>query len=432
MASGTTWYNTSYTIPANQFEREHYTFQNWATQADGGGFTYDAGAVIPSVTANMTLYAIWRIDTSTVTFNANGGTGTMPSGTVDYGTSYAIPDNTFTRTGYTFDHWNTQADDGGTTYSAGSTITNVTANVSLYAIWSLASMTISFNANNGTGTMTNGTVPYGNDYAIPANTFTRTGYTFNHWNTLPGGTGASYPSSGTIATVTADTTLYAIWRINTSTITFNANSGTGTMASATVDYGASYTIPSNTFYRDGYAFLHWNTQANDGGTTYSAGATITNVTANVSLYAIWSLASMTITFDSNSGSGTMPNGTVLYGNDYAIPANTFTRTGYTFDHWNTLPGGTGASYPAGGTITDVYSNMTLYAIWQVTTRTITFNANGGTGTMANGTVNYGSNYTIPVNTTKLPSATSPRTLTCTPSGRSTPTIYRSTPTAAIT
>ena len=115
----------------------------------------------------------------TVTFNANGGTGTMSPQTANVPT--ALTANAFTRTGYTFSGWNTAAGGGGTAYADGATY-SFAADITLYAQWSaLANHTVTFNANGGTGTMTAqiANVPT----ALTANAFTRTGYTFSGWNT---------------------------------------------------------------------------------------------------------------------------------------------------------------------------------------------------------------------------------------------------------
>lgn len=72
---------------------------------------------------------------ATITFNANGGSGTVPSAISTYvGVANTIPSNSLTRTGYTFNGWNTASDGSGTAYATGSTITP-TGNVTLYAQW---------------------------------------------------------------------------------------------------------------------------------------------------------------------------------------------------------------------------------------------------------------------------------------------------------
>ena len=72
---------------------------------------------------------------ATITFNANGGSGTVPSAISTYvGVANTIPSNSLTRTGYTFNGWNTASDGSGTAYATGSTITP-TGDVTLYAQW---------------------------------------------------------------------------------------------------------------------------------------------------------------------------------------------------------------------------------------------------------------------------------------------------------
>ena len=70
----------------------------------------------------------------TVSYNANGGIGSMSSVSVDENQSVTIAQNTFTRSGYEFTSWNTKANGSGTTYKAGDKLV-VTADVTLYAQW---------------------------------------------------------------------------------------------------------------------------------------------------------------------------------------------------------------------------------------------------------------------------------------------------------
>ena len=73
--------------------------------------------------------------------------------------------------------------------------------------------TVTFNANGGTGTMATQTFTEGEAQALTRNAFTYDGYTFTGWNTVQGGSGASYTDGQTI-TATADMTLYAQWTLN--------------------------------------------------------------------------------------------------------------------------------------------------------------------------------------------------------------------------
>ena len=87
-----------------------------------------------TVTASATV-SIPALTPATITFNANDGSGTVPSAISTYvGVANTIPSNSLTRTGYTFNGWNTASDGSGTAYATGSTITP-TGDVTLYAQW---------------------------------------------------------------------------------------------------------------------------------------------------------------------------------------------------------------------------------------------------------------------------------------------------------
>ena len=103
------------------------------------GATYD-------FSANITLYAQWTaLPIHTVTFDANVGTGTMSPQVANVPTALTL--NTFTRAGYSFSGWNTQADGLGTNYADGATY-DFSANITLYAQWTALPMrTVTFNAN---------------------------------------------------------------------------------------------------------------------------------------------------------------------------------------------------------------------------------------------------------------------------------------------
>ena len=92
-------------------------------------------------------------------------------------------------------------------------------------------------------------------------------------------------------------------------------------------------------------------------------STTSSCSASISIPA---LAPATITFDANGGSGTVPSAISTYvGVANTIPSNSLTRTGYTFNGWNTASDGSGTSYATGSTITPT-GDVTLYAQWQTT------------------------------------------------------------------
>ena len=164
----------------------------------------------------------------------------------------------------------------------------------------------------------------------------------------------------------------------TYTISFNANGGSGTMASVTMEAG-TYTLPTCTFVAPaGKQFKGWAISAEGAviGATY-------NVTGDVTFYAIWEdipAATYTITFDANGGSGTMASVTMEAGT-YTLPTCTFVApAGKQFKGWAISAEGAviGATY-------DVSGDVTFYAIWEnipAPTYTVTFDANGGSVTPA--------------------------------------------------
>ena len=146
----------------------------------------------------------------TVTFDSNGGSGSMAPQVSNVPANLTL--NTFTRTGYSFSGWNTQAGGGGAAYGDGATY-DFSADITLYAQWSALPMhTVTFNANAGTGTM----APQVANIPTPLtlNTFTRTGYSFDGWNTASDGSGTPY-ADGATYDFSADITLYAQWKIIT-------------------------------------------------------------------------------------------------------------------------------------------------------------------------------------------------------------------------
>ena len=134
-SSQTKWKDQTLTLSTAKPTRTGYSFQGWATSASGS-VAYAAGA---SYTANaaVTLYAVWKANTYTVSYNANGGSGAPSNQTKTYGTTLKLSSTKPTRTNYNFLGWGTSASATTASYAAGA---NYTANaaVTLYAVWQLA------------------------------------------------------------------------------------------------------------------------------------------------------------------------------------------------------------------------------------------------------------------------------------------------------
>ena len=100
---------------------------------------------------------------------------------------------------------------------------------------------------------------------------TRAGYTFANWNTAADGTGTAYAPAATFAMPAANSTLYAIWTINSYTVSFDSQGGIA-VSSITQDFASTVTVPAAPT-RTGYTFGNWNTAADGTGTAYAPAAT---------------------------------------------------------------------------------------------------------------------------------------------------------------
>jgi uncharacterized repeat protein (TIGR02543 family) len=145
------------------------------------------------------------------------------------------------------------------------------------------SRSVTFSANGGTGSMT--TQSGTSAATLTANTFVKTGFTFNGWNTAANGSGTSYGDAASYA-FSASTTLYAQWLAQpvSQTVTFDANGGTGSMIPQSGTSAAALT--ANAFALTGSSFAGWNTAANGSGTAY-ADASSYAFSASTTLYAQW-------------------------------------------------------------------------------------------------------------------------------------------------
>lgn len=158
-------------------------------------------------------------ETYTVTFDANGGMGTMQQQVFTEGEQQALTKNTFTREGYIFSGWN----GNGANYIDEQKIT-VTCDMTMYAQWTSNTVTVVFNANGGYGEMAHQTFTVGESQVLTANAFTKDNYPFNNWNTKPNGTGISYNNMQEII-ISENITLYAQWS-NQEYVDLNLPSGT--------------------------------------------------------------------------------------------------------------------------------------------------------------------------------------------------------------
>lgn len=215
---------------------------------------------------------------STCTISAFNGTK-RSSGSGSFTGTYSISGNgSATKTiTVTFKNFNT---DNGDSASK-----NVSFNVTVPAWTSYA---IKYNANGGSGAPSSQTKWKDQTLTLSSTKPTRTGHSFLGWSTSSTATSATYSAGGSY-TANAAATLYAVWKANTYTVSYNANGGTGAPANQTKTYGKTLTLSSTKPTRTNYNFKGWGTSASATTVAYASGASYTN-NAAITLYAVWEVA----------------------------------------------------------------------------------------------------------------------------------------------
>ncbi len=336
-----------------------------------------------------------------VIFDPNGGAGTRIIEFAEKNTSITMKDTVFTRPGYTFLGWGKYPGGEalykvGTYYEVGNE-----AEYILYAIWRTNENTLVFDPNGGVGEMPSDKVHTGNGASLPANGFTREGYTFLGWSENPSSIDADYEPYETYWMGTSSTvTLYAIWRqnelLNKFTVSFDANGGEGAVASVTEDKDTPFELPLNTFTRNGYSFAGWSSSA-EGDNIYSEGQQYF-ASSTHTLYAIWTPNNNVIVFNSNGGSGSMASQTIKTDATNKLSKCDFVRNGFSFAGWSKSANGSVEYDDQADFTMDATSETVLYAVWTPKTYQLTLDAQNGSGTTAYHTVVFNNDYKLYVPT----------------------------------
>jgi uncharacterized repeat protein (TIGR02543 family) len=323
-------------------------------------------------------------------FNINGGS-TVPSQKIAWNLQATAP-ITPTKTGFSFDGWFSNS----TLTEPFDFSTPITGAKTIYAKWT-TTFRVVYNGNGSDG----GAVPVDNMYYQNSQEATvlgnpgslvRTGYAFVCWNTQADTLGLNYSETNKITIANTNVTLYAKWRPNTYTISFET--GTGTPASPTSKvitfkntYGA-LTSP----VRAGYLFGGWWTGPGGTGTQITS-TTLVSVAANDTLFSKWTAETYTITYVLDGGTNNVNNPGSYTVESSLIVLQEAKRSGYQFDGWyyDTLTRMVVTEIKTGST-----GDRTLFAQWVPLPYTITYVLNGGDNHLQNPET-----YTIETNTINL-------------------------------
>ena len=336
-----------------------------------------------------------------VSFDANGGSGAPASVKQYWGDALDLSTLTApTRTGYNFVGWATSSTatsaDVITTLAAQSTSIDA---ITLYAVWEPKQFTVTLDASPGT--FSNGSktkeivVQYGSNANntlsdIPVRPgYTLTGFyedsfivydgngqystTNGYWDST--GCYAQdyfFMSSGPDAPIDTSIIYKAKWTVNTYTITFNKNGGSGGTNSVSATYDAALPALSSLPTKEGYVFAGYYDAVTGGKQYYDGdgeGVATWDKTENTTLYARWSVADLPVTYNKNTTDSVtdMPESQIAQtGKSFTFSALVPKRSSkWVFKGWCESADGTGTLYSPGQTIRyGETEGMTLYAVWE--------------------------------------------------------------------
>ncbi len=286
------------------------------------------------------------LTSSTVTFNANGGSVSETSKTVYYNQAFgALP--TPTRANYNFAGWYTAAS-GGTQITAETFVTAL-ANQTLYAHWTPKTFTVTYDANGGSVSPSSKTLTFG-DALGTLPTPTRANYNFAGWR-LSDGTAVNASSKPGTA---ANFTIYANWTPKTFTLTYDAKGGSVSPGSKTLTFGDSLgTLPTPT--KANYDFAGWKLS---NGTAVSA-STVPSSATNLTVYASWTPKKFTLTYNANGGTVSPGTKTLTFG-DTLGTLPTPKRDYHNFLGWYDANGNAVSASTKPGSA----ANLTITARWE--------------------------------------------------------------------
>ena len=261
-----------------------------------------------------------------------------------------------------------------------------------------------FHSNLAKDTTKKQTLTYdGKQTALSANSFSWKGHTFLGWSEHKDGE-VDFTNKQLVTNLTDQKTidLYAVWKTHTYTVVFEGNGAdSGEMGSLDMTYGEPAGLSQNAFRREGYTFTGWAASAK-GTAKYGDAAEVTNLTdkdgAVVRLYATW-FKGYVVAFakGAENVTGTMKPMKMAAGKTYTLTGVTFKQPGYAFAGWALE--GSDTVYGNRAKVKDLAQTgiVTLTAQWNPVTYKVRFNANGGTGKMADAVLTYDAAEALPQN-----------------------------------
>ncbi|MBR1922993.1 MAG: InlB B-repeat-containing protein, partial [Paludibacteraceae bacterium] len=374
--------------------------------------TYFGNASYTQLLVRNSIPSLYSLTVSTAGTGANGSASIScaeghgyPSGGFLSGSSgdYYYEGTTVTlvapsaNPGYHFVNWTK----GGSSVSTSQTydLGNVSSSNSgaYVANFDANTYNVVFNANGGSGTMSNQSHTYGQSKALTTNAFTRTGYAFRGWATSADRANAGtvdYTDGQSVSNLTTTNNgtynLYAVWAelvtftiasYSNGTVTVTPNDDSGSFTSGSRDLAVGTVVTFSAVANTNYHITNVNLNIKGSDNSFSASSAYTLKTGDgtVTLTANFLPDTYAITYNAGeNGTGAdIAAGEKTYNEDFTLSNSTFTREGYTQTGWSTEDGGSKA-YDLGDTYTG-NTALDLYPYWEINTYDITFkNADGTT------------------------------------------------------
>src|SRR5699024_4427472 len=218
-------------------------------------------------------------------------------------------------------------------YHGGESVSVAVGTFTFYAIWIVNKYELTYHANGGSGAPEKETRNYNSTSPLSSTIPTREGYEFLGWNTNKDASTALYSPNQSFTMPASNTILYAIWKIKSYQLTYNANGGSGAPEKETREYNSSLPLSEVNPVKEGSTFLGWDTNAMAYTPSYQSGQMFTMPASDVILYAIYSSIGYTLTYDTNGGEGGPSTEIHSYNDIFNLSQTIPTKLGNDFKGW---------------------------------------------------------------------------------------------------
>ena len=390
--------NTRYgeTVELETYTLANHTFVGFNDKSDYTGNIYNGSIDVNFTDSVLNLYAEYTRNTTTLSFDLNGGDGEIEQITVNTNEVYTFKQSeithqkeSLTKKYYILAGWST--DKNAKPADASFSINVQEASITLYAIWVGEARTINFYSDGKLANMKK--TKYGEKITLP--TFTMSNHTFVGFNDKSDFTGNTYTGEIEVLFKDAEINLYAEYTRNKATISFDINGGEGSLLNVELNTNEKYTFTESeisahrkALSKKNYEFVGWST--NKEATADQANFTVDVGEEAITLYAIWLGEARNINLYNN--------GTLIttietrYGRSIELP--TYVLENHTFVAFNDEIDFSGERYNGSIEVLFETANVNLYAEYTRNKATISFDANGGSGNLSAVELNTNEVYTF--------------------------------------